>query len=146
MEERTRIRDELMNIIRWLNSVGFSNGYPNIGFEFDGVMINFPLVDKTGKIPVDPIEYYGVKNIREYIRNVYAYQDEIESNTKAKYLKLRKGRAIVETYAPDTDMTFIMVEKYVHEKIESTECVGWYFGEPDEELTKQYFGKLKAKF
>ena len=48
------------------------------------------------------------------------------------------------TYAPDTDITFIMCETFGDENIMSMEVVGWYFGEPDEELTGAYIGKLKA--
>ena len=54
---------------------------------------------------------------------------------------------IYTTYAPDTDITFIMMDTIQNgcEYI-STECLGWYFGEEDEEMTKMYAGKLKAYF
>lgn len=49
-------------------------------------------------------------------------------------------------YAPDADITFIMLDTFDEDSIESTEVVGWYFGEPDEEATKLYTGKLKAEY
>lgn len=54
---------------------------------------------------------------------------------------------IITVYAPDDDMTFIM--KYTLTKNGeplSAECVGWYHGEPDEEDTERYIGKLKAEY
>lgn len=46
---------------------------------------------------------------------------------------------IYTVYAKEDDMTFIM------EDTDSTITVkGFYFGEPDDEATKQYIGKLTA--
>ncbi len=46
---------------------------------------------------------------------------------------------IYPVYAEKDDMTFIMKEE------ENTiECIGFYFGEPSEELTKEYQNKLVA--
>lgn len=53
---------------------------------------------------------------------------------------------IYEAYSPNTDMTFIMKDVYEGENLKSTEVVGWYFGEPSEESTKQFVGKLIATF
>lgn len=50
------------------------------------------------------------------------------------------------TYAPDTDTTFIMVDTYIDDEIFSSECVGWYHGEPNEENNEYFTGKLKASF
>tara|TARA_R100000353_G_scaffold41718_8_gene33134 strand:- start:2058 stop:2180 length:123 start_codon:yes stop_codon:yes gene_type:complete len=30
-------------------------------FEFNGIWITDPYMDETGRFPVDPVEYYGVK-------------------------------------------------------------------------------------
>lgn len=49
-------------------------------------------------------------------------------------------------YSAEGDMTFIMCDTYRDDEFESTECVGWYFGESDPELTKQYTGCLKAHY
>ena len=49
-------------------------------------------------------------------------------------------------YAPGNDITFIMLDVFDERDIKSTEVVGWYFGEPDEETTKLYTGKLKAEY
>ncbi len=53
---------------------------------------------------------------------------------------------IYTTYAKGTDMTFIMLDTYdKFGGVTSVECVGWYFGEPDEFATKMYIGKLKVE-
>ena len=54
---------------------------------------------------------------------------------------------IFDTYAPGTDMTFIMREVYEENGDPiSVEVVGFYYGQPNEELTKEFTGKLKANF
>lgn len=30
-------------------------------FEFNGIWITDPYMDETGRFPVDPVEYYGLK-------------------------------------------------------------------------------------
>lgn len=49
-------------------------------------------------------------------------------------------------YAPNCDMTFIMRDVYDGETPKSTEVVGWYYGEPNDEATECFIGKLKAKY
>ena len=49
-------------------------------------------------------------------------------------------------YAPGADITFIMKETSNEEGPVSTEVVGFYYGEPDEESTQRFIGKLKAEF
>ena len=55
---------------------------------------------------------------------------------------------IVATYAPDMDMTFILRETYSDEQNIwiSTEVVGFYYGEPNNDLTQQHVGQLKAVY
>ena len=48
------------------------------------------------------------------------------------------------TYAPETDQTFIF-EETDYKEITHIECVGWYYGEPDESATIQFKGKMYAK-
>jgi len=54
----------------------------------------------------------------------------------------------IETaYAPSHDITFIM--EYTCDANGdpiSTECVGWYYGEPNEEDTNFFRGKLFATY
>lgn len=56
---------------------------------------------------------------------------------------------IYTTYAEDSDMTFILKDcteiKNGKLTLISTEVVGFYYGESDEEATKRYIGKLKAE-
>ena len=54
---------------------------------------------------------------------------------------------IDEVYAPEADITFLMEEERTEDGTPiSTECVGWYYGEPDAESTKAFTGKLKAEY
>lgn len=58
-------------------------------------------------------------------------------------------KSIIETaYSVENDMTFIMEWKYrtLPEEIESCECIGFYFGKPNEKDTEIYKHKLKAEF
>ena len=49
-------------------------------------------------------------------------------------------------YSPSYDITFIMEETYKDGEIISSEVKGFYYGEPDEEATKEFNGKLKATY
>ena len=54
---------------------------------------------------------------------------------------------IITTYAPSTDITFILQETCAEDGDPiSTEVVGFYYGEPDEKSTDHFIGKLKAEF
>lgn len=56
-------------------------------------------------------------------------------------------QAIFTAYAAETDMTFIMKEMLDSDgEVKSTEVIGWYYGGPDEEDTKNFIGKLKAEY
>lgn len=56
-------------------------------------------------------------------------------------------KELYSTYAKNDDMTFIMEDTYNEDgEIISTECVGFYFGEPNDESNTQFKGKLKAEF
>lgn len=49
-------------------------------------------------------------------------------------------------YCPEHDMTFILKDTITNGKEVSTEVIGFYFGGPDEQLTKRFTGKLKAEY
>ena len=55
-------------------------------------------------------------------------------------------KTVYTVYAPNNDMTFIMEDTYNNNEVISTECVGWYLGEPNDEATQKFIGKLKAEF
>ena len=53
---------------------------------------------------------------------------------------------VYTTYAPDTDITFIMKEAH-DRNCETLECIGWYHGEPNEIDTETYsYGNMKATY
>ena len=53
---------------------------------------------------------------------------------------------IYTAYAPEYGMTFIMKDVGCNHELESTECIGWYYGAPDPEATEKFAGKLKAEY
>jgi hypothetical protein len=56
-------------------------------------------------------------------------------------------KEIYTTYAPAADMTFIMEDTFnADNECTGTECVGWYYGEPTDDNTEYYKGKLKAEY
>ena len=56
-------------------------------------------------------------------------------------------KELYSVYAESADMTFVMEDTY-NEKGEliSTECKGFYYGEPTEEDTRFFNGKLKGTY
>jgi hypothetical protein len=64
--------------------------------------------------------------------NVVPDKDEIEIISESEVYTL---------YSQEGDITFIM-----EDKDNTTSVVGFYYGEPDEEATKLYRGKLSAHF
>lgn len=60
---------------------------------------------------------------------------------------MNEKKRIYDVYSKEVDMTFIMENTYDADgELLSTECVGWYHGEPDDESTAHFIGKLKAEF
>lgn len=56
-------------------------------------------------------------------------------------------KELFAVYAREYDMTFIMEETTNKSgDLISTECVGFYYGEPTEKDNKTFKGKLKARF
>lgn len=49
-------------------------------------------------------------------------------------------------YSESSDMTFIMNDTIIDGETTSTECIGWYYGKPNEKYTNEYKGKLKAEY
>ena len=49
-------------------------------------------------------------------------------------------------YQANYDRTFIIIDTYKDDEIISSECVGWYHGEPNKEDNEFFTGKLKASY
>lgn len=56
------------------------------------------------------------------------------------------GTKIYTTYAPSEDITFILEDSWNGTGVITTEVKGLYFGEPNEEATKEFYGKLSLDF
>ncbi len=59
-----------------------------------------------------------------------------------------ENKKIYGVYANTADITYIMEDIFVGKELESTEVIGFVFGnyEDNAEMLKQYSGKLKAEF
>jgi len=55
-------------------------------------------------------------------------------------------KVVYTVYAKEDDLTFIMEDTYKDDVVISKEVKGFYFGEPQEEFTKDYYGEIKADF
>lgn len=55
-------------------------------------------------------------------------------------------KTIESCYSPTADITFIIEDIWKDGEAISTEVKGFYYGEPDEESTKYFYGKLKAEY
>lgn len=53
---------------------------------------------------------------------------------------------IYTAYAPENDMTFILKDTMLDGEPIATEVIGFYYGEPDDELTAQFSGCLNAQY
>lgn len=54
--------------------------------------------------------------------------------------------SVYTAYSPKTDLTFIMRETISVDKV-TTECIGWYYGEPNEEDTETFSdGCMKSTY
>ena len=79
-----------------------------------------------------------VNNITKADHNGYTV--EKEGNMKKK--------KIYGVYANTADITYIMEDTFIGEELESTEVIGFVFGnyEDNTKVLKQYSGKIKAEF
>lgn len=60
------------------------------------------------------------------------------------YIEIHK---IIEVYAKDDDLTFIMKEiRTDNDDLLSKEVIGWYYGKPSENNTKKFMGCLYKDF
>jgi hypothetical protein len=80
----------------------------------------------------DVMEANEIEDLEEQIKVV-------EKHVNAQYTTTK-----YPVYSESNDMTFIMVDTFKNGEPYSTECVGWYCGEPSEEDNKYFTGKLKG--
>lgn len=95
--------------------------------------ISFMLYDC---IPANPEEYAKLKDELENITGSHIECAEYDPETTVIYT----------AYSAECDMTFIMEEIASGMDALSTECVGWYYGKPNQKNTEAYIGKLKAQY
>lgn len=61
-------------------------------------------------------------------------------------IKMSVEKTYIETYAPDSNMTFIVEDTLVNGKVVFTELKGFYYGKPNPKLTEKYYNRLKAEY
>lgn len=59
--------EDLKRAEKWLSLQEDFNIGSDIGFEWLGQWITCPFVDDAARFEVDPVEYYGEGNIREFL-------------------------------------------------------------------------------
>lgn len=92
----------------------------------------------------DVLSEEEINDIKQQIKAV-ENTSEVVFNCKKGGLKMIKQEKY-GVYSHEMDATFIMIDTYKDEEIISSECVGWYHGEPTEEDTEYFTGKLKATY
>ena len=56
-------------------------------------------------------------------------------------------KEIYGAYSPEYDITFILEEKFTNDgEPVSMKVVGFYYGEPEDRLNKEYYGKTSCRF
>ena len=55
-------------------------------------------------------------------------------------------KEIEAVYSESGNRTFIMENTYVGGELKSMKVVGWYWGEPSDDLTEEYRGKRVAYY
>ena len=87
-------------------------------------------------------KYPFSRSFEEYIWSIYEWKQAIKDGTAKERITYE------QTYAKDTDITFIMKYTYRNRDIKEAECVGWYSGEPDVDPNyyKSYIGRNKAVY
>ena len=64
----TKLHDDLMMVQKWIDNKG---AIPTVcGFECRGQLILNPFYDETLRFPVEPVSYYGTKNIENYLGKI----------------------------------------------------------------------------
>lgn len=77
----------------------------------------------------------------------YTFEQYIKNCTSKNGFWEELKKETYGVYAPSWDITFVMEE--ITDKNGdpiSTECVGWYYGEPSEEDNQTFKGKLIARY
>lgn len=67
-------------------------------------------------------------------------------NKKRGILRMSVERTYIETYAPDSDMTFIVEDTLVNGEVAFSEVKGFYHGKPNPQSTEKYYNRLKAEY
>lgn len=49
-------------------------------------------------------------------------------------------KEIETAYAPENDLTFIMQYIYHDDELVKMDCIGFYYGEPNDETTREIIG------
>ena len=61
-------------------------------------------------------------------------------------MKKSKRKEIYSVFSQEADITFIMEEVLDGDDVVSTEVKGFYYGMPNEEFDKVFYGDLKAEY
>ena len=92
---------------------------------------------------------YGIEDITQINTDLLTEMEkafDTIANCLWKQLELERNPISVH-YCEKDDMTFIMKDSYnEYGNLYRQECIGWYYGEPDAELTKTFTHNLVAEY
>ena len=97
--------------------------------------------DLTNRGYLDEGDVYNIQLAKTTLSLLNFKANEIDELFGDVYIDvtIESREEIVGVYAPDHDSTFVMKHTYdQHGDVRKMECVGWYCGEPDDEMTKRF--------
>lgn len=92
---------------------------------------------------------YGIEEVTQINTDLLTEMEkafDTIANCLWKQLELERNPISVH-YCEKDDISFIMQDSYnEYGNLYRQECIGWYYGKPDAELTKTYTHKLVADY
>ena len=117
------------------------------GMRYD--VLRDGVVNAIANLQTDFLQKYGIEDITQINTELNKEFDEAIdkiANCLWKQLELERNPISVH-YCEKDDMSFIMQSNYDENgNLYRQQCVGWYYGAPELELTKKYTCDLVAEY
>lgn len=105
----------------------------NVQFVLEELWTKYYEMEKIDDGDIDPRTQLKYDNLVEQIANIIYECGERNRKPEVK--------SIVESqYDAHNDMTYIIQKVLVGDDVRTCVILGWYYGEPDEKITKEYIG------
>ena len=111
----------------------------NVQFVLEELWTKYYEMEKIDDGDIDPGTQLKYDNLVDQIADIIYECGERNRNPEVK--------SIVESqYDAHNDMTYIIQKILIDNRVKSCVIIGWYFGEPDEKITKEYIGNGYEKY